>query len=50
MHAREAAPAAVLALSTEGFPFLPEIPHRAAAKFTEFLWRWESNDIEVSWP
>lgn len=51
MHVREAAPAAVLALSTEGFPFLPGTPHPAAATLTEFTGDGKAvHHTEVSWP
>lgn len=51
VHVREAAPAAVLALCTEGFPFLPGTPHPPAATLTEFTGDGKAmHCIEVTWP
>lgn len=51
VHVKEAAPAAALAFSTEGFPFLPGTPHPAADTLIEFTGDGEAvHYIEGSWP
>lgn len=51
VHVREAAPAAVLALCTKGFPFLPGAPCPAADTLTEPAGGGKAmHYTEVSWP